>query len=58
MEWLRENWFWIVVAVGFVWMHLRMHGAHGHGGHGHSEQNADNGPDKHKMPRTRSEYDA
>ncbi|MHB1298443.1 MAG: DUF2933 domain-containing protein [Gemmatimonadaceae bacterium] len=33
MLWLRENWFWIVVSVAFVWMHVRMHG--GHGGHGH-----------------------
>lgn len=32
MEWLRDNWFWIVVAVLFVWMHAKMHG--GHGGHG------------------------
>lgn len=36
MLWLRENWFWIVVSVAFVWMHVRMHGGHGgHGGHGH-----------------------
>ena len=35
MLWLRENWFWIAVSVGFVWMHTRMHGGHGgHGGHG------------------------
>lgn len=31
MLWLRENWFWIVVAVAFVWMHG------GHGGHGHQQ---------------------
>ncbi len=30
MLWLRENWFWIVVSVAFVWMHTRMHGGHGH----------------------------
>ncbi len=34
MEWLRENWFWIVVGALFVWMHMRMHGGHGHRGHG------------------------
>lgn len=33
MDWLLENWFWIVVAVLFIWMHTKMHG--GHGGHGH-----------------------
>jgi hypothetical protein len=30
MLWIRENWFWIVVAVAFTWMHARMHGGHGH----------------------------
>ncbi|MFQ5703453.1 MAG: DUF2933 domain-containing protein [Gemmatimonadales bacterium] len=35
MEWLRENWFWVVVGVAFIWMHTKMHGRHGaHGGHG------------------------
>lgn len=32
MDWLRENWFWLVVVVLFLWMHGKMHG--GHGGHG------------------------
>jgi hypothetical protein len=31
MEFLRENWFWIVVLVFFILMH-----AGGHGGHGRS----------------------
>lgn len=35
MDWLRENWFWIVVLLLFFWMHMKMHGGHGsHGGHG------------------------
>lgn len=35
MNWLRENWFWVVIGGLFLWMHLRMHGGHGqHGGHG------------------------
>lgn len=35
MDWLRENLFWIVLGILFVWMHTKMHGAHGgHGGHG------------------------
>ena len=34
MQWIRENWFWIIVAIAFVWMHLKMHGSHGsHGAH-------------------------
>jgi hypothetical protein len=24
MEWLSQNWVWIVVAVGFVWLFARM----------------------------------
>lgn len=32
MEWLGENWFWVVVLVAFVALHLFGHG--GHGGHG------------------------
>ncbi len=38
MLWLRENWFWIVVFVGFVWMHTRMHGGHGHHHHPTSDR--------------------
>lgn len=34
MDWIRENWFWIVVGVLFIWMHTKMHGGHGHAGHG------------------------
>ncbi|NOT09160.1 MAG: DUF2933 domain-containing protein [Gemmatimonadales bacterium] len=35
MNWLRENWFWIVVGVFFLWSHGKMHGGHGgHSGHG------------------------
>lgn len=34
MDWIRENWFWLVVGAFFFWMHT-MHGGHGgHGGHG------------------------
>jgi len=35
MDWLRENWFWAVFGVLFLWMHTKMHGGHGgHSGHG------------------------
>ena len=35
MDWILENWFWLLVGVLFIWMHTRMHGGHGgHGGHG------------------------
>ena len=36
MEWFTANWFWVVIFVAFVAMHLFGHG--GHGGHsGHAE---------------------
>ncbi len=35
MEWFTTNWFWIVVGIAFVVMHLFGHGGHGgHSGHG------------------------
>lgn len=41
MEWLSENWLWLVAIGGMLWMHLGMHRGHGgsHGGHDH-------GPDR------------
>jgi hypothetical protein len=52
MEWIRENWFWLVVFVLFVVMHMGHggHGGHGggagrRGGHkGHEDGTRDNGP--------------
>ena len=33
MEWLVDNWFWVLIGVLFVAMHLFSHGGHGnHGG--------------------------
>jgi len=32
MEWLAQNWFWVIIGILFVGMHLFGHG--GHGGHG------------------------
>jgi hypothetical protein len=44
MRWFAENWFFLVVAVLFVFMHLG-HGGHGaHGRHG-----------RHGAPRPRDE---
>ena len=66
MDGLRENWFWVVVGVGFVWMHLRMHGAHSHDGHGqgahgrhgHSEPNVTDKRVAPNVPPMRSDNDA
>lgn len=36
MEWLSQNWIWIVVAVGAVWLFARMRqGGFMGGGRGH-----------------------
>lgn len=32
MEWLQQNWVWVLVFVVFIGMHLFRHG--GHGGRG------------------------
>lgn len=35
MEWLSQNWAWVLLIGGFVAIHLFGHGRHGgHGGHG------------------------
>jgi hypothetical protein len=35
MEWIAVNWFWILVFIGFIAMHIFGHGGHGsHHGHG------------------------
>jgi len=31
MEWLTQNWYWILIGIAFVALHLFGHG--GHGGH-------------------------
>lgn len=41
MEWIIENWIFILIAAIFVGMHLTGHGCHG--GHGKNEGN-----NKHK----------
>lgn len=35
MQWLVTNWFWVLIGVVFIAMHLFGHGGHGgHAGHG------------------------
>jgi len=34
MEWLAQNWVWVLVFAAFIWMHLFGHGGYScHGGH-------------------------
>ncbi len=41
MDWLAENWFWVLIGIVFIGMHMFGHGGHGghgmHGGHGKQE---------------------
>ena len=55
MAWLATNWFWIVIGIAFVAMHLFGHGGHGgHRGHGsHSSGTAETDPDKPVGDQTR-----
>lgn len=49
MDWLGENWFWIAIAIFFIWMHRGGH-CGGHGGHeGHSRDGDgnDEAPGRH-----------
>ena len=35
MDWLAQNWIWVLFGIAFVAMHLFGHGGHGgHGSHG------------------------
>jgi len=36
MAWFTANWFWVLIFIAFIAMHLFGHGGHGgHGGGGH-----------------------
>jgi hypothetical protein len=56
MEWLTENWFWVLIGFVFIAMHLFGHGGHGghgshdgHGGHtGHGKQDDFDDEDKQR----------
>ncbi|GBE37078.1 hypothetical protein BMS3Bbin07_01237 [bacterium BMS3Bbin07] len=52
MEWVRVNWFWIILFAVFIGIHLFGHGgAHGgHGGHGGKKEG-----DEHKGHATGSQ---
>ena len=41
MEWISQNWVWVLLVVGMIAMHLFGHGGHGgHGGHDHGKSDA------------------
>lgn len=39
MAWLTANWFWVLIFIAFISMHMFGHG--GHGGHGGSGRQKD-----------------
>lgn len=48
MEWLSQNWVFLLVAVAFIAMHLFGHG--GHGGHDRRPGNDDDRRDDSRAP--------
>lgn len=42
MAWFAQNWFWVLLLIGFIAMHLGHGGGCGHGGHKHQHQNDQN----------------
>lgn len=39
MAWFSANWFWVLVFIAFMAMHLFGHGGHGgHSGHGSGDR--------------------
>lgn len=53
MEWLSQNWVFLLVAVAFVALHIFGHGGHGgHGSHGRrDEKDRKPGRDDQAAPR-------
>jgi hypothetical protein len=49
MAWVTANWFWVLIFIAFIAMHLFGHG--GHGGHGGgSHQRRSDETDKDETP--------
>jgi len=38
MDWLVQNWVWVLVFAVFIWMHMSGHGCHGGHGDRHGEE--------------------
>ena len=46
MEWLAQNWVWLLFAIAMIGMHMFGHG--GHGGHGDTPRDDRNPASKEK----------
>ena len=45
MEWISQNWVWVLFAVGMIAMHLFGHGGHGEHG-GNDDRQNDTNPER------------
>lgn len=45
MDWLVQNWVWVLVFAAFIGMHM-----FGHGGHGGHENHGDHDGEDNKRP--------
>ena len=44
MAWFAANWFWVLILIAFIAMHVSGHGCHaGHGGHGGGDHQGSKG---------------
>lgn len=51
-QWLVTNWFWILIVIAFIALHLFGHGGHGnHGGHGDHGGTHDDAPPRDRATR-------
>ena len=49
MAWIAENWFWTLVFIAFMAMHMFGHGGHGgHGGRSRHRHTREAGKDEQK----------
>lgn len=48
MQWLSQNWIWVLFGGGFIALHLFGHG--GHGGHGDHRESKIETEDSDKRP--------
>ena len=54
MDWLLANWFWVLIFIAFIAMHMFGHGGHGgHSGHdgGHRQRGKDEREKDHAQGR-------
>lgn len=60
MNWLAQNWVWVLVFVVFIWMHMSGHGCHGghgdHSGHGGKENKPPTDAEEQSKDRTQGHH--